>query len=155
MVLFFLRFFLGQFISGTARATLGVCHSGRCISHDLLFSVALLPPHSANRHDAGCRGAGVGGLGGQELARNRTKCRTHWTDPLPSRDIDTCTALRRDPLVASDSERKTAMSVTVERPAVKLYGDEAPPHAAGALPHQLPLELLIDDREVIRTLVAY
>jgi hypothetical protein len=47
------------------------------------------------------------------------------------------------------------MSATVERSTVKLYGDTSSNHIDGDLPHQLPLELLIDDREVIRALVAH
>src|SRR6478735_12415314 len=54
-----------------------------------------------------------------------------------------------------DSERKPAMSTTVERSTVKLYGESSSNHTDGDLPHQLPLELLIDDREVIRALVAF
>jgi hypothetical protein len=38
---------------------------------------------------------------------------------------------------------------------VKLYGESSSNHADGDLPHQLPLELVIDDRDVIRALVGY
>jgi hypothetical protein len=47
------------------------------------------------------------------------------------------------------------MSTTVERSTVKLYGESTTNHTDGDLPHQLPLELLIDDREVIRALLAH
>ncbi len=47
------------------------------------------------------------------------------------------------------------MSTTVERATVKLYGNTSSHAADGDLPHQLPLELLVDDRDVIRALVAY
>ncbi len=47
------------------------------------------------------------------------------------------------------------MSATVERTTVKIYGDTASDRSDGDLPYQLPLELLIDDREVIRALVEY
>ena len=45
-----------------------VVDSVRCIAcRGPLASLALQPPHSANRHDADCRGAGDGRVGGKKL----------------------------------------------------------------------------------------